>query len=203
MEESDASSHRTVSWGGRRRISGNSLYGATLDEQRVLAALYRRKTSIRSTSRPGIRQSYRRMGERFGKTSFRLVVLTTSVIALPHSSRSCIFAQRRACSWGSPWCKLSSHRAFVGFSLRWLQGNVLVDNDGNARLSDFGLALVTESSSYAYGSSHGGGAIPWKAPELIDNEEFDLPDTRPTPSSDVFSFACMCVEVSKPVDYLM
>lgn len=58
------------------------------------------------------------------------------------------------------------------------------------------MALVSESSSYGYASIHGGGAIRWKAPELIDSEEFGLPDSRPTPQSDVFSFACMCIEVS-------
>ena len=76
------------------------------------------------------------------------------------------------------------------------QGNVLIDDDGNARLTDFGMALVSEATSYGYASAHGSGAIRWTAPELIDPEEFEMEDSRPTPASDIFSFACMAVEVS-------
>ncbi|TCD60727.1 hypothetical protein EIP91_009621, partial [Steccherinum ochraceum] len=74
-------------------------------------------------------------------------------------------------------------------------GNVLIDGEGNARLADFGMALVSESTAYAYASVHGGGAIRWKAPELIDPEEFGIESSRPTPASDVFSFACMSIEL--------
>ncbi|TCD67324.1 hypothetical protein EIP91_000245 [Steccherinum ochraceum] len=68
-------------------------------------------------------------------------------------------------------------------------GNVLIDGEGNARLADFGMALVSESTAYAYASVHGGGAMRWNAPELIDPEEFEMDTSRPTPASDIFSFA--------------
>lgn len=42
---------------------------------------------------------------------------------------------------------------------------------------------------------HGGGAMRWKAPELVDPEEFGLETTRPTFASDVFAFGCLCIEV--------
>lgn len=58
------------------------------------------------------------------------------------------------------------------------------------------MSLITEASSYGYASTHGGGAIRWTAPELIDPDEFDMENTRPTPASDIFSFACMLIEVS-------
>jgi len=74
-------------------------------------------------------------------------------------------------------------------------GNILMDDSGAACLIDFGLSLVAEGTGYNYGSVHGGGAIRWTAPELIDPEEFDLMDSRPTFKSDVFSFAMTCIEL--------
>ena len=73
--------------------------------------------------------------------------------------------------------------------------NVLIDENNNARVTDFGMSLISEASSYNYGSIHGGGATRWQAPELIDPEEYGLESSRPTPPSDVFSFACTCIEV--------
>ncbi|TCD66074.1 hypothetical protein EIP91_001832 [Steccherinum ochraceum] len=74
-------------------------------------------------------------------------------------------------------------------------GNILIDDEGNARLTDFGMALLTESTAYGYASLHGGGAIRWKAPELSDPEEYGVEGMRPTPASDVFSFSCMVIEL--------
>ena len=74
-------------------------------------------------------------------------------------------------------------------------GNILIDGRGNASLADFGLSLIAEASGYGYGSSHGGGAIRWLAPELIEPIEFGLDSSRPTTASDIFSLACTAVEV--------
>ncbi|KAF9231678.1 kinase-like domain-containing protein, partial [Melanogaster broomeanus] len=74
------------------------------------------------------------------------------------------------------------------------QGNVLVDDDGRACLSDFGLCSIL-------GGLHGGssfvrstcrpGAIRWAAPELVLN-----PDTvKATTASDVFSFGCIMLQI--------
>ncbi|KAH8103117.1 kinase-like domain-containing protein [Cristinia sonorae] len=73
-------------------------------------------------------------------------------------------------------------------------GNILIDTDGNVRLTDFGMALIAEASA-SNSSSHGGGAIRWRAPELIDPDEFGLDSTRPTFASDVYSFGITCVEL--------
>ena len=78
-------------------------------------------------------------------------------------------------------------------------GNILVDDNGNARLTDFGMSLIAEATAYNYGSMHGGGATHWQAPELIDPEEFDMDSTRPTPQSDVFSLGCTAAEVREDV----
>ncbi|THH27136.1 hypothetical protein EUX98_g7058 [Antrodiella citrinella] len=74
-------------------------------------------------------------------------------------------------------------------------GNILLNKHGNACLTDFGMSLITEGTGYNYGSMHGGGAIRWQAPELIDPEAFGLEGTRPTTQSDVFSIACTAIEL--------
>ncbi|KAH8082793.1 kinase-like domain-containing protein [Cristinia sonorae] len=74
-------------------------------------------------------------------------------------------------------------------------GNILVDAGETIRLTDFGMALIAEATSYQYGSIHGGGAIRWQAPELLDPDEFGLTSTRPTFASDTYSFAFTSIEL--------
>lgn len=57
------------------------------------------------------------------------------------------------------------------------------------------MSVIADATPYNYGSIHGGGAIRWTAPELIAPEDFGSDTRRPTCSSDVYSFACVCVEV--------
>ncbi|TCD60721.1 hypothetical protein EIP91_009627 [Steccherinum ochraceum] len=74
-------------------------------------------------------------------------------------------------------------------------GNLLVKDDGSICLTDFGLAVIAEGTPYGAGSLHGGGAVHWQAPELFDPETFGLNNRRPTFQSDVYSFACTCIEL--------
>jgi len=74
-------------------------------------------------------------------------------------------------------------------------GNVLVNDDNTICLTDFGMALIADATSYNYGSTHGGGAMFWQAPEVIDPDHFGMGSRRTTYASDVFSFACTCVEL--------
>ena len=80
-------------------------------------------------------------------------------------------------------------------------GNVLIDDEGSARLTDFGMSLISEGTGYNYGSTHGGGAVRWTAPELIDPEEFELETTRATFFSDVYAFAMTAIEVMDAVPH--
>ena len=73
---------------------------------------------------------------------------------------------------------------------------MLVDVDGSIRLTDFGMSLFAEGTPYQNNSVHGGGAVRWTAPELIEPEEFGLEYRRPTSRSDIYSFGCVCIEVS-------
>ena len=79
--------------------------------------------------------------------------------------------------------------------------NVLIDDEGCARLTDFGMSNLCKGVAYDYESLRGvGDSIRWAAPELIDPEAFGFENYRPTPQSDVYSFACICMEVSSKLN---
>ena len=78
-------------------------------------------------------------------------------------------------------------------------------------ISDFGLWIVVEELSLAdialraaqLGMSLLAGSTPWMAPELIlslvEDDGGPCPVTR---ESDVFSFACVCLEVRRCVHFV-
>ncbi|KIJ12135.1 hypothetical protein PAXINDRAFT_83330, partial [Paxillus involutus ATCC 200175] len=76
--------------------------------------------------------------------------------------------------------------------------NVLVDGNGRACISDFGLStLLTKIGGSTYAaSSHAGGTLRWTAPELLD---LQVPDDGenlvPRPLSDVYSFGRIMLQV--------
>jgi serine/threonine protein kinase len=93
-------------------------------------------------------------------------------------------------------------RSLTLFRNLFTQNNVLIDDDGRAVLTDFGLSKVIDEISDPTGNTTVmmGGAIRWKAPELLFDEPEDStsPEVSPMPStaSDVYSFACTAYEVS-------
>lgn len=82
------------------------------------------------------------------------------------------------------------------------QANILVDHNGRMKLTDFGLAAIAEAGQSLTLTTRG-GAFGWMAPELIDPEFFGFENDRPTFESDVYSFACVCVEVRSKLDALL
>lgn len=72
--------------------------------------------------------------------------------------------------------------------------NILVSDDCHVQIADFGLAVYAECGSGAQGSLRGGNTR-WLAPELIHPERFGMTSSRPTTASDVYSFACVGVEL--------
>ncbi|KAJ6471182.1 kinase-like domain-containing protein, partial [Mycena vulgaris] len=74
----------------------------------------------------------------------------------------------------------------------WHRRNILMDENGSARLTDFGLAAVVESDASIKNSTRSGSAR-WMSPELLDPP----PGTQfeHTTSSDVWAFGCVCCEV--------
>lgn len=83
------------------------------------------------------------------------------------------------------------------------QANVLVDDDGNARISDYGLAFIIEPSEFT--SIKTAGACRWTAPEIMNPPEDDAANESPalfTKESDVYAFAMVVIEVGNiPINY--
>lgn len=75
---------------------------------------------------------------------------------------------------------------------------MLIDDDGQPRISDFGLATFIDSqaSTLDQSSFKGKGSMRWQAPELLDSSRFSGITLGLTTKSDVYAFACVCLEVS-------
>lgn len=69
----------------------------------------------------------------------------------------------------------------------------MIDADGRARLTDFGLSSVVDASeglTYLALTARRPGAIRWVAPELCTGE-----DDPPTFWSDIYSYGCVMLQV--------
>ncbi|KAJ6486722.1 kinase-like domain-containing protein, partial [Mycena sanguinolenta] len=77
--------------------------------------------------------------------------------------------------------------------------NILISDDGNACLSDFGLATSIDdadsTAAVVTSSSNRAGSVRWFAPELIDPTKFGCPKFMRTKASDVYAYACVCLEL--------
>ncbi|KAG7451900.1 kinase-like protein [Guyanagaster necrorhizus] len=76
--------------------------------------------------------------------------------------------------------------------------NILVDAKKKARLADFGISSFIDNEYYCYsGEDHGSavGTTRWMAPERLIPEDFHLASARPTPESDVYSFAMLICQL--------
>ncbi|KAF8839138.1 kinase-like protein [Paxillus ammoniavirescens] len=79
--------------------------------------------------------------------------------------------------------------------------NVLIDVDGRACISDFGLStLLTQLGGSTFATTRQGpGTLRWTAPELLDlqepADEEDPPHIVPSPQSDVYSFGRIMLQV--------
>ncbi|KAJ6486724.1 kinase-like domain-containing protein [Mycena sanguinolenta] len=76
--------------------------------------------------------------------------------------------------------------------------NILISDDGNACLSDFGLATTIADADSTVGftsSSNRAGSVRWFAPELIDPAKFGCKKFIRTKASDVYAYACVCLEL--------
>lgn len=79
----------------------------------------------------------------------------------------------------------------------WRQANVLVDQNGHAHLTEYGLAPINSDPRFAVPAIPGAvGISRWSAPEIIepscDSNGISVMESKP---ADVFSFAMFAVEV--------
>ena len=75
--------------------------------------------------------------------------------------------------------------------------NILIDQDGRARLADFGLLTIVIDSTYHTSSTtlKNSGTTRWMSPELLDPDRFGLGDSRPTKHSDCYALGMAILEV--------
>ena len=75
--------------------------------------------------------------------------------------------------------------------------NILIDQDGHARLADFGLLTIISdpSNPTASSSSVKGGTTRWMSPELLDPDRFGSGNGRPTVESDCYALGMVIYEV--------
>ncbi|KAJ7617180.1 kinase-like domain-containing protein [Roridomyces roridus] len=71
--------------------------------------------------------------------------------------------------------------------------NILVDDDGHAQLADFGLTVLSDSTTTQ--TNNGAGSVRWMAPEALHPEACGLPDFVRRPPSDIYAFGCVCLEL--------
>ena len=85
----------------------------------------------------------------------------------------------------------------------YVQPNILIDNNKNAVLCDFGLASITADAESAHASTvNSAGSIRWMAPErlsIFDGSPEPAPTAvRVTKESDMYSLAMVVIEVRPP-----
>jgi serine/threonine protein kinase len=69
--------------------------------------------------------------------------------------------------------------------------NILIDGGHHPRLADFGLGSLSDATVGSQ-TAKGHGSLRYMAPELLRPS----PLFQRTPPTDVYSFACVCIEVS-------
>ena len=79
----------------------------------------------------------------------------------------------------------------------FIQLNILIDQDGHARLADFGLLTIVIDSTHHTSSTtpKNAGTTRWMSPELLDPDRFGLGDGRPTKHSDCYALGMVILEV--------
>ncbi|KAL5522146.1 hypothetical protein ACEPAF_2003 [Sanghuangporus sanghuang] len=75
--------------------------------------------------------------------------------------------------------------------------NVLIDDNEEPRIADFGLAKVIDShgTSLNMTSFKGEGSARWQAPELLNIDYFGEELYKVSEKTDVYAFSCVCLEI--------
>ena len=77
------------------------------------------------------------------------------------------------------------------------KANILIDENGHARLADFGLlAIIPDTANLVSSNSlTQAGTYRWMSPELLDPRRFCLKHSRPTEHSDCYALGMVVYEV--------
>ena len=70
------------------------------------------------------------------------------------------------------------------------QPNILIDHNGNARLTDFGLTSIVRGLNSVLATPVKGYTEAWAAPEVLEKGD------KATPEADIFAFGMVVIEVS-------
>ncbi|KIK67862.1 hypothetical protein GYMLUDRAFT_1014143 [Collybiopsis luxurians FD-317 M1] len=71
-------------------------------------------------------------------------------------------------------------------------GNILIDENGQPRLADFGLTTFADATRH-YTTDHG-GTLRWMAPELL-YPLLGIESYKRTTASDMYAYGCLCIEL--------
>ena len=72
----------------------------------------------------------------------------------------------------------------------------MIDDDGRPRIADFSLiTLIPDRSTLRSSSFVGGGTLRWMSPELLDPQNLNLNDRRPTRKSDCYALGMVAYEI--------
>ena len=80
----------------------------------------------------------------------------------------------------------------------FIKANVLIDQNGRARLADFGLlTFVLDPTNPTTKSTltNSGGTTRWMSPELLHPQKFGFDQSRPTKKSDCYALGMVILEV--------
>ena len=91
---------------------------------------------------------------------------------------------------------VSESRGCTLFLTDIFKANVLIDEDGRARLADFGLLTIASDTNLISSASFTqGGTHRWMSPELFDPKRFGLEAGCPTKRSDCYALGMLIYEV--------
>ena len=125
-------------------------------------------------------------------------------IATWRDEGSRLLAFDRSNPWGSKKCTPLSPTPTPHPAESEGQPNILIDPNGNPRLTDFGLSSITRDNRSANASTpNGRGSTRWRAPELLAlstkaKGREKVKSARPTEKSDAYSLAMVVIEVVFP-----
>ena len=82
-------------------------------------------------------------------------------------------------------------------NLLLIKANILIDQTGHACLADFGLlTIISDSTNFTASSFIAiGGTTRWMSPELLDPDQANVKDGKPTKASDCYALGMVIYEV--------